>query len=625
MLTLDSISPLEKIKLSGALAKAATTLKNTSSPLGRVKAARDVAELLKRLTGAAAAVQAKIKFSLSDKSGSARFLSEYLQSGLEDLPHPLRVMEARTVAELAGAIDSDDVANLARPIRMDYTDGEDALHLAAFTEIASRGVKVDIDLEAQKERHEQAAQILKETATNDPEQQRIGAAINDLNTKFTAQRNILQEKIRAEMSARRAGKGTSELEDSLISQLEGEYAAYKKSWNQLNRESQAALAAFRASKEERANTLFAEDGGKVVDAVLRASPISHDDAQAWAAKQVVDKKALTKLKKIGYSEEQLYLDIAEFYRISGGKASTIRISSDGGRRANAVGVEALKGEKIINIGAHFSKTTLFHELAHHLENDPIAKAASNGFLVKRRDGARAHSLRSLTGNRGYGPREIAYKDEFMNPYIGKIYRDGVTEVFAMGVQYLANPKDAAMFAAKDPEMFAMITGYLASKLTPAMEAKLHMHEGAVGDLLEQRETDAQLFEKSLDALAAEVKITPDNKWEEAQGTPEAKILDYVLGRGPKKYVGSFGKYLVFEGSFRNRNTSRKGKGHVVAILTGSSMDSSAVHGGLRNVRAFIALAERTNEKLNRLFYTFFMTGPNQIKNLIKAAGIEDVK
>ncbi|MGN8554582.1 UNVERIFIED_CONTAM: hypothetical protein OHV15_18560, partial [Microbacterium sp. SLM126] len=171
--------------------------------------------------------------------------------------------------------------------------------------------------------------------------------------------------------------------------------------------------------------------------------------------------------------------MAEYYRLSGGKASAIRIGIDGGRRANAVGVTARTDEKVINLGSRFNKTVLFHELAHHLENDPIAMAASNGFLKRRRESDTKFTLRSLTGNKGYGPMEVAYKDGFIDPYVGKVYPGGITEVFSMGVQYLANPSHAAILAAKDPHMLELITGYLSAPLTPAMHAKLNMHQGVV--------------------------------------------------------------------------------------------------------------------------------------------------
>ena len=51
-------------------------------------------------------------------------------------------------------------------------------------------------------------------------------------------------------------------------------------------------------------------------------------------------------------------------------------------------------DKTINIGSYFNKRVLWHELSHFIENDPVAMAASNGFLLSRResDAPRASSI-----------------------------------------------------------------------------------------------------------------------------------------------------------------------------------------------------------------------------------------
>ncbi|QOJ22962.1 MAG: hypothetical protein HRU78_04290 [Gammaproteobacteria bacterium] len=191
-------------------------------------------------------------------------------------------------------------------------------------------------------------------------------------------------------------------------------------------------------------------GQKIIDTLLNSSKVTKEQADAWANSQIIEKSALTKLKKIWYREEDVRRDMAEFYRITGGKLRQVRIETDGSRRANASGIGHFE-DNVIRPGSSFNKTILWHEMAHHLEADPAAKAASNGYLLKRRKSEKVYSLRSLTGNRGYRSNEGAYSDDFINPYVGKVYRDKTTEVWSMGIQYLSNPSDAAMLVAKDPK------------------------------------------------------------------------------------------------------------------------------------------------------------------------------
>jgi hypothetical protein len=70
----------------------------------------------------------------------------------------------------------------------------------------------------------------------------------------------------------------------------------------------------------------------------------------------------------------------------------------------------------------------------------------------------------------------------------------------MGVQYLATPEDADMFAARDPQMFAMVTGSLTSMLTPAMNAKLNLHSGSIDTLQVARQEQADQYAATIAAL-----------------------------------------------------------------------------------------------------------------------------
>jgi len=109
-----------------------------------------------------------------------------------------------------------------------------------------------------------------------------------------------------------------------------------------------------------------------------------------------------------------------------------------------------------------------HELGHWLEDmSPEVHRKAIDFLERRANGEKSISLRAATGLRGYGRREIAWRDKFSDPYVGKIYRKQfvgadddkyaalyASEVVSMGLQWYV--ERAAEFAAEDPDFFDFI-------------------------------------------------------------------------------------------------------------------------------------------------------------------------
>jgi hypothetical protein len=276
----------------------------------------------------------------------------------------------------------------------------------------------------------------------------------------------------------------------------------------------------------------------------------------------------------------------------------VQLSVDGGGRANAEGVEAVQTDKTINIGSYFNKRVLWHEMAHYIENDPVAKAASNGFLISRRESDTIHKLKDLAPLCSYDDHEVAYKDSFVDPYVGKVYVDGVTEVFSMGVERLCNPKDATIFAAQDPEMFDLITGYLRTGVTPAMRAKLDYHA------LKMEERAAALVQKEKDYAAAykffvaRAPLAADDWWSQlpSDSAQYNLIYQYIQKLAKKAawtYVGSSGEYRVFSGYFKDLKTKRWGKGFAIikALPDGEYQvpDYTYFSGKLDRARALIGI------------------------------------
>lgn len=123
------------------------------------------------------------------------------------------------------------------------------------------------------------------------------------------------------------------------------------------------------------------------------------------------------------------------------------------------------------LSGNISKRTLYHEVGHAVE---AVNPAVNGMIaqwLKQRIGSEKPTrLRALTGIRAYKGNEVAVKDGFIDPYVGKIYepRQGMqtNEVLAMGLERLATPAAAAQLAAKDPDHLAVIMAALNVEYQP---------------------------------------------------------------------------------------------------------------------------------------------------------------
>jgi len=117
------------------------------------------------------------------------------------------------------------------------------------------------------------------------------------------------------------------------------------------------------------------------------------------------------------------------------------------------------GTRQIFVTANDNIAIHVHELGHVIEeNIEEIGAVAKQFLADRTEGEVAVSLTSLTGKSGFGADEVAKKDKFIDPYIGKQYKDGYTEVTSMTLQFLY--EDWQKFADADSDMFDLMVGLL---------------------------------------------------------------------------------------------------------------------------------------------------------------------
>jgi hypothetical protein len=87
----------------------------------------------------------------------------------------------------------------------------------------------------------------------------------------------------------------------------------------------------------------------------------------------------------------------------------------------------------------------------------IEKAKDPMKVLKIGQARRKYKLRPLNKiepNGNYESYERAFEDDFLTPYVGKVYGDGETEIVSMGLEWMF--KNPAEFHAKDPDHFDLI-------------------------------------------------------------------------------------------------------------------------------------------------------------------------
>ena len=102
---------------------------------------------------------------------------------------------------------------------------------------------------------------------------------------------------------------------------------------------------------------------------------------------------------------------------------------------------------------------VIHELGHWLEHkNADIHAETLDFFARRTQGFPLETMAKLTGNRSYKSSEKAYSDNFIDAYMGKLYKQlsdqYATEILSMGLEYMYN--DPVKLATDDPDMFDFI-------------------------------------------------------------------------------------------------------------------------------------------------------------------------
>jgi len=100
-----------------------------------------------------------------------------------------------------------------------------------------------------------------------------------------------------------------------------------------------------------------------------------------------------------------------------------------------------------------------HELGHYIEHNltPEKLDQVKEFYSRRTRFDKIESLANITGL-SYEAMEKTKKDKFIDPYMGKIYPEGHTEIISMGLEMMI--KNPAFLATNDPELFDFIYIFL---------------------------------------------------------------------------------------------------------------------------------------------------------------------
>lgn len=123
-----------------------------------------------------------------------------------------------------------------------------------------------------------------------------------------------------------------------------------------------------------------------------------------------------------------------------------------------LGVQANKGWVVMRSDA--PRRVVVHEMGHNVEfSNPAITYAANAFVRRRTIGEKPRKLSDIYPGSGYGDDEIAFEDDFISAYIGKLY-GGInspykpTEVISMGLEQMsANP---ILLAEQDPDYFEFV-------------------------------------------------------------------------------------------------------------------------------------------------------------------------
>lgn len=341
--------------------------------------------------------------------------------------------------------------------------------------------------------------------------------------------------------------------------------------------------------QEQEHGALAQVGKKLIAEVLDASTVSADDASKWSASQEITKQAVARLKKLGYPVEKVRSDMAEFYRLTGGRVAAVKISTNGSMRANATDIGAHGKPGTINLGSSFDKRVLWHELAHHMEADPVAKASAGRYIRRRSGDKGVRSLQALTGNMGYKSDEKALVANFFSPYVGKIYDDGATEVFSMGVESFSDPVLLAKRAMDDPQTLEFVSGFIRAPIDPIEKTGQELRLALIEMSVDAAGADDDYIVRRIAEIASAVRFEPssDTGWAEKRGITHFIREFNMVGNVTEPKTGLV--YHVLSGLVRRWASRRKVSGYTLIEQSDQYMGTRGITVATKDKNTMLAI------------------------------------
>lgn len=354
-----------------------------------------------------------------------------------------------------------------------------------------------------------------------------------------------------------------------------------------------------------------------INNILDSSGVSQEQADSWAQSIEIDRRVVGNLDKANYPVENLRADLALFFRLSGGRLKYIKFESTGDDRASASDITIFRSGSI-RVTSKFSKRVLFHELAHHLEGDPVAKQLSNAFLAKRRISSTTRSLNEITGTNAFDKDEKAWEDQFISPYVGKSYKYGLTEVFSMGFEAFSSQERLNLFGEKDIEHLSLVLGFnlmAQSPLTSAINSMVDSKLNVRRDLARQQRENRERY---LEIIRREIQISNDP--EDPVVLDDAffrktQRLDKYLGRfrhlmlyqsrsgAAKKSVKFLPKIRIVVVEYHNDYRNASGYSHYLRCMDARNLDEAKAFCGLyleSGIKSYNFVPEFTDDMLHRI-------------------------
>jgi hypothetical protein len=198
--------------------------------------------------------------------------------------------------------------------------------------------------------------------------------------------------------------------------------------------------------------------GEFRASLIEASPVSAREAESWA-------------EKLYYHESVPREDIA---RVSDTIAEIFRLTSGRGLlTAQGIFAEMADGGGtqvgFVDIGTARKRTTIFHELGHHLEyGDPRIANATRAWVLSRATDPEPKKFSELFPKVHeivpFDDDLVGHDGDFVSMYTGRVYpRRGATEVTSTGLEAFADATKMTALALADEDHFALMLGILGKR------------------------------------------------------------------------------------------------------------------------------------------------------------------